>query len=109
MLLYAFPWIGSRRRKSTWGVIYDEKTKDPLPFAMIRIYDEVGKIQKQLVTGFDGKYGFLVNKGNYILEVKHSHYNFEKFEITIYENEGIAAKNIGLIKKTLQKIHLKIN
>lgn len=103
MVIYAIPWIGKRRRKSTWGVVFDEVSKEPIPFVQVRIYDEVGKIQKQIVTGFDGKYGFLVNKGTYTLEVKHADYHFEKFEITINENEGIAAKNIGLNRNTVKK------
>jgi len=107
MVLYAVPWIGRRRRKSTWGVIFDESTKEPIPFVLVRIYDEVGKIQKQIVTGFDGKYGFLVNKGTYTLEAKHSDYHFEKFEIQISENEGIAAKNIGLKKNSVKKNTVK--
>ncbi len=107
MVMYAIPWIGKKRRKSTWGVIFDESTKEPIPFVLVRIYDEVGKIQKQIVTGFDGKYGFLVNKGTYTLEAKHSDYHFEKFEIEISENEGIAAKNIGLKKLSLKKNTIK--
>ncbi len=99
-MMYAIPWLTSRRRKSTWGIVYDEKTNEPVPFVMIRLYNSMGQIVKQVVTGFDGKYGFTVNKGVYTIKVSHSDYQEYKFDVEIHEKEGIAAENVGLIRKS---------
>lgn len=98
ILTLMFPWLLKRRKGSTWGIVTDKKTKKAIPFATVSIYNSNNKFIKSEVTGFDGKYGFIVDRGVYTLEVKHSDYQNEKAEIEIEKKEDIAAKNFELTR-----------
>jgi hypothetical protein len=94
--LYAFAWAFLRRKSQTWGIVYDQKTRLPIPFAVVRIYDMAGNVLKQTVTDLEGKYGFILDGGNYSLKVSHSDYQgFEK-NFTILSKEKQYAEDIAL-------------
>ena len=59
-----------RRRKKGWGVVYNSVTKKPVDLAVVRLYDFNGKkLLRSRVTNKEGRYNFLVEEGNYYLEV----------------------------------------
>ncbi len=95
LALYAFPWLKNRKRKGTWGIVYDDKTKKPVPFVTVRLFNDAGLVLKQAVTSFDGKYGFFANEGQYRIEAQHSDYNTYFINIKMNEKE-IVAENIAL-------------
>lgn len=77
-LLLAFPSLFVKREKKPWGIVYDSRTRKPVAFATVRIYQE-GKLKDQKVTDMEGRYGFIVEDGRYVIEVQHG--NFEKVSV----------------------------
>ncbi len=64
-----FIWL-FRRKKKGWGVVYNSITKEPLDLAVVRLYDKnQEKLLKSKVTDRQGRYNFLVDQGEYYLEV----------------------------------------
>src|SRR3989344_5919293 len=77
-LLFTEPlaWL-FRRRKKGWGVVYNSITKQPVDLAVVRLSDQVtGRLLKSRVTDKEGRYNFLVEEGNYILEAVKSNMDF---------------------------------
>jgi hypothetical protein len=78
LLLRFFSFIGSffrRRKGEPWGVVYDSVTKQPLDPAYVVI--KQGDEQKGMaITDLDGRYGFLVEEGEYTIEANKTHYAF---------------------------------
>ena len=83
-----------RRQKKSWGVVYDEGNKKPIPFAVIKLYSESGKFLKDTVSDTVGRFVFAVDKGKYWMEVRAqgyqpiSHRN-EDFNAAFYRGENI--------------------
>ena len=66
-----------RRRKSQpWGVVYDSVTKQPLDPVYVSISAADKKEKGAAITDLDGRYGFLVSHGNYLIKAKKTHYVF---------------------------------
>lgn len=105
--LFAFPqlplyglFILKRRKKgSPWGIVYDKEKKIPVSFAVLRLYDTAGKLIEQSVSSLDGKYGFIVDKANYRLEIAHSEYSSTMKDINIQNDGDILSENIPLTRK----------
>lgn len=61
--------LGMRRRKK-WGTVFNSVTRMPVDLAIVRLRDtRNGRVMKSTVTDADGRYSFLVPKGNYRIEV----------------------------------------
>ena len=58
---YFFELIGLKRRRRTWGVIYNSKTKKPIPFAKIELRDQANRILETRYADKHGRYGFLTS------------------------------------------------
>lgn len=56
-----FQVVGLRRRAKVWGVIYDSKTKKPIPLAKIELLDVAGRVLETRFADRDGRYGFLTS------------------------------------------------
>ncbi|HLD28114.1 MAG TPA: carboxypeptidase-like regulatory domain-containing protein, partial [Patescibacteria group bacterium] len=77
-LLFTEPlaWL-FRKRKKGWGIVYNSITKKPIDLAVVRLYDrDTKKLVKSRVTDKEGRYHFLVEEGNYYLEVVKSKFVF---------------------------------
>ena len=62
--------LGYLRKKRRWGMVYDYKTKRPVPFAKVIL---VSVLNKKIVNSVNcnniGEFGFLVKPGEYYVEV----------------------------------------
>jgi hypothetical protein len=67
-----------RRKKSEpWGVVYDSVTKRPLdPAYVIASVRADQKSKGEAITDLDGRYGFLLNPGEYQIVANKTHYKF---------------------------------
>lgn len=71
-------FFGIRKKANPWGVVYDGLTKQPLSFAIVRLY-ELGEQMKLIatdVTGDGGVFSFFPQAGAYIIKVSKAGYNF---------------------------------
>lgn len=73
-LLFAF--LGFKKRRRNWGVIYDSVTKQPLDPAYVVLSDLQGNEVASSITDLDGRYGFLVAPGIYRMSAGKTHYSF---------------------------------
>ncbi len=73
LLLAAF---GLKRRFPPWGVVYDSVTKQPIDPVRVVARDMMGKVVGEAITDFDGRYGFLLPPGMYVLEASKTNYRF---------------------------------
>jgi len=70
-------FIGLRKRRKRFGIVYDAGTKRPLPFAMLRIFDaKEERLKERSVSDKNGAFGFLVPSGEYLIKVFKSGYHF---------------------------------
>jgi len=69
-------FLGWRRRRYSWGTVYDSITKQPLDPAMVTLIDRNGQEVTSAVTDLDGRYGFLVKPGEYKIKVEKTNYQF---------------------------------
>jgi len=71
-----YQWLGLRRRKKSWGVIFDDVTKKPLAFVRLQLYSWPGKrLKETTVSNKLGEFGFLVPAGKYYLKAYLLGYN----------------------------------
>jgi hypothetical protein len=73
------PFLVARKspRKDFSGLIYNSNNSKPIAFAVIRVVDaSSGKVIKTSISDLNGRYGLLLNPGEYILEVQHQDYEF---------------------------------
>lgn len=70
-------YTGKSHRKSLWGLVFDSKSKKPVPFAVVRLYSEsTKKLIHTSVTDLEGRYGFPPQVGEYYIEVRHDEFVF---------------------------------
>jgi len=109
-LLFGFPSILKRRNSNPWGIIFDESTNKPVAFATVRLIQS-GKIVDQKVTDLEGRYGFVVDKGTFTIEVKHDAYIVFSKEFSVgsgtSETEAIN-RDIGLKPIEKSKVNFKV-
>ncbi|MCX6745912.1 MAG: hypothetical protein NTX00_02725 [Candidatus Parcubacteria bacterium] len=75
-------------KPKSWGIIYDEKSKQPIGQGIVRIFEiRFNKLLETQVTDSKGRYAFLVGKNEYQLLAEKAG----------YEKKGI--KPVDLIKK----------
>jgi len=67
--------ISFREIIKKWGNVLDIKTGKPIHLAMVRIFDVAfNRLKETKLTDEQGRYGFLVNKGEYYLTVNKNGY-----------------------------------
>lgn len=82
-----------KKRNEPWGVVYDSVTKRPLdPAYVIAKLKENIKSKGEAITDLDGRYGFLLAPGEYVIEANKTHYKFPSEKLKgrnkdeLYEN-----------------------
>ncbi|HEY4518655.1 MAG TPA: hypothetical protein VJG48_03495 [Candidatus Paceibacterota bacterium] len=75
--------LGLRKKHKQWGTVYDSVTKRPLDPAYVVVHDfnakELGQKDSSVgeaITDLDGRYGFLLPGGQYVIEANKTHYLF---------------------------------
>jgi hypothetical protein len=84
--------LGLKKRNRPWGTVYDSVTKQPIDPAYVTITNVENKKDETSITDLDGRYGFLVAPGKYILAANKTNYVFPskklagKTEDALYNN-----------------------
>ncbi|MBI2551952.1 carboxypeptidase regulatory-like domain-containing protein [Candidatus Uhrbacteria bacterium] len=67
----------TRRRRKEWGIIYSSLTKLPVDLAVVRLFNgQTGRLTQTRVSDKQGRYLFLVDPGNYRMEVSKPGFSF---------------------------------
>ncbi|MCA9386407.1 hypothetical protein KC669_00045 [Candidatus Dojkabacteria bacterium] len=94
------------RKKKQWGIVYDKNTLSIIPLATIRLYSSDNKYLRETITDFKGQYGFVVDAGDYILQIKHSEYISTKEKIRIEKEEDLLTSDIELNKSNKKRMSI---
>ncbi len=84
-----------------WGIVYDEKSKKMLDYAVVRIFDtKFNKLLETQVTDRKGRYAFLVGPNVYQLLVEKDGYQPAEIKpVDLTQKEEIVNLDVGLLKK----------
>lgn len=111
--------FGLKKRHRPWGTVYDSVTKQPLDPAYVVLKDASGNELSASVTDLDGRYGFLLNPGQYTIVANKTHYTFPSKKLagkvfdelysdlyfgeplSVFELGGVVSKNIPLDPETM--------
>ncbi len=96
-----------RRKRKSWGVVYNSLTKNPVDLAYVRLIDtSTGAVVRTKITDALGRYAFFVNEGSYKIEASKVNYVFpsvfmasEKMDgryLDIYHSENISVASESL-------------
>jgi len=70
-------FFGIRRKNKPWGTVYDSVTKRPIDPAYVRVLElNTGKEVNVAITDIDGRYGFLLPIGQYVIQTGKTNYVF---------------------------------
>jgi len=100
-MLLAYPSLIIKKVKKPWGLVYDKKNRKPVAFAIIRLYSE-GKLIAEEVTDLEGRYGFPVEDGMYILEASAQGYKPYKVECDVTQDQHDVNRDIILQPKRMK-------
>ncbi|OHA46812.1 MAG: hypothetical protein A2541_01370 [Candidatus Taylorbacteria bacterium RIFOXYD2_FULL_36_9] len=68
--------LGLKKRNRPWGTVYDSITKQPIDPAYVMLKKVGSKEENMSITDLDGRYGFFVTPGKYILSANKTNYTF---------------------------------
>jgi len=87
-------------KPKSWGIVYEQKTKEPIKQAVVRIFDtRFNKLLETQVTDAKGRYAFLVGKNKYqLLAEKPGYAKKEVKPVDLVSKQEIIDLDIGLSK-----------
>jgi len=101
-LYVLFRRLGYQKPPKSWGIIYDQKDKNPLSRSITRIYDkEYNKLLETRVTDGRGRYSFLVDNNVYYVTAEKFGYKQTKtsdIDLESKDQEAVVGMDIGLEK-----------
>ncbi|MEI7580130.1 MAG: hypothetical protein WCJ58_08970 [bacterium] len=106
IIFYGFLWVKWAKKRAIWGLIYDQETKLPIPFANIKIILSQQKVL-QVISDLDGRYGFVVDAGSYLMTIEHALYHKISKNIQ-FSSEEHYAEDFAMIKLDLEQNRLLI-
>lgn len=72
-----FVFLGLRKPRKFWGIVYDSVVKKPLDPVMVKLVSADGMQEVQnCITDISGRYGFLAEPGTYKILAQKTHYRF---------------------------------
>ncbi len=105
LLAIVMAGLGLKRKRVSWGVVYDSVTKQPLDPAYVLLQDPQGKDITSAITDLDGRYGFLAAPGIYQLVANKTNYAFPSQKLAgkmsdelygnLYFGGPLEVKNMG--------------
>lgn len=100
--LALFIYLGKKK----WGIVYDAKTKKPVPRAKVALYEfKTNKLLETCISNNLGEYGFEIKEGKYYLTVEKTDYEYtSKIFKKDYHKETIEIK-----KKSVPVINIPID
>lgn len=88
-----------KRKKKYWGIVFDEAESKPIPFAIVRIYQD-GSVVAQTVSDTHGRYGLSLEEGgSYQLEALAN--GFDKY------TKEVALNRVGENVEVVEDIPMK--
>ncbi|MBU0636772.1 DUF11 domain-containing protein, partial [Patescibacteria group bacterium] len=113
-LLSFLSMFGVNKRKP-WGVVYDSQTQKPIALAVVRMFDKnTFHLMETRVTDRKGRFGFLVQIGNYYITITKPNYVFPSQTVKgkvdgkyqdVYYGENISIQN----KEDIIRINVPID
>jgi len=88
------------KRPKSWGIVYDQESKEPLAYALVRIFDDkFNKLLETQVTDRKGRYAFLAGKNIYqLLAEKQGYQKKEIKPVDLIKKDQIVDLDIALEK-----------
>ncbi len=78
------------KRRKKWGVVYNGFTKQPLDLAVVRLLDaKTGTIKESRVTDMKGRYLFIVDPGEYRIEVTKQGFQGISEHLKYVQDDGV--------------------
>lgn len=72
--------LGLKKKNKPWGTVYDSVTKRPIDPAYVVVSSGTEEIATA-ITDIDGRYGFSLLDGNYLLKANKTHYQFPSSQL----------------------------
>ncbi len=69
------------------GMVYNYETREPIPLALVKVFDEDNRILESRATGQNGRYVILLNPGIYTIKVAIAGYKFPTSKKIGYRGE----------------------
>ena len=99
--------LGIRRKRKSWGRVYDSTTGKGIDTAMIRLYDQADmQLRGTIITDLKGKYYFSADPGVYALSVSKDGFIFPT---EIFAKYGIQSFNKNASRDNNQYVGQPIN
>jgi hypothetical protein len=99
--------LGIRRRRKSWGRVYDSTNGKGIDTAVIRLYDQKEMMLRgTMITDIKGKYYFSADPGVYAISVSKDGYIFPT---EIFAKYGIQSFNKGASRNNNQYVGQPIN
>lgn len=87
VFLQPFLLFGKKKREG-WGVVYNSFTKLPVDLALVRLLDKNKKVKQSRVTDTKGRYIFVVEPGEYHIEVTKNGFVFPSVLLKDVKTDG---------------------
>ncbi len=105
LVFISFPYLTHAQTGTLKGIVIDEKTKEPIPFASV-VIEKDGKIISGTIADFDGNYTITkIPEGTYDLKAMCICYNTIILEHIFIKTNSVIIQNIVLTKKEM-KLHV---
>lgn len=99
--------LGIRKRRKSWGRVYDSTNGKGVDYALVRLYDQqTMKLKGTIVTDIRGKYYFQPTPGNYVISVSKKGYIYPT---EIFARFGIAKVNKNASRNSAHYVGQTIN
>jgi len=94
---FLFLRLAYPKRPKSWGIVYDEKTKQPLRDAIVRVFDEqYNKLLETQITDNKGRYSFLVGKNAYYVMSEKKGYQTKKSSTVDLRSQTEETASLGV-------------
>jgi hypothetical protein len=103
-MFFIFRRLALSKKPKSWGIVYDAKTRAPVPRAVARLFSsQFNKLVSTQVTDSRGRYYFLAGENRYFVTYDHKDYQPAKTNVIDLSGKEVATigSNIGLVKKTV--------
>ncbi|MEX0910444.1 MAG: hypothetical protein WDZ73_01680 [Candidatus Paceibacterota bacterium] len=85
-------FFGIKRKNKPWGTVYDSVTKRPIDPAYVRVLEATtGKEVNVAITDIDGRYGFLLTPGKYLIKTGKTNYTFPSMKLMGRDHDELYA------------------
>jgi hypothetical protein len=101
----------ARRKRKQFGVVYNAATKAPIDLAIVRLYNEAGKLVRTMVTDDQGRYFFKVEPGRYSMKATKDGFVFPSQFVLGKKQDGsyLDVYTKGLIEVNAQEVIIAAN